>query len=92
MINVTAIWLRRVTWADWLVISISGVLAALTLYAASYPVVDTGVFYLFSTVWPLAGIVWSVTLPGPMRNPTATAAALVLLAGSGPVNERSRSK
>jgi hypothetical protein len=67
---------------DWLVIALTAALAALTVAAASYPVVGTDAFYLLTFAWPLPAISWSSRLLVSAEDSIGRAAAGALLVGS----------
>jgi hypothetical protein len=75
-------WSRRISTVDWVIIAVTAVLAALTLYAASYPVVGSDAFLLLNLAWSLPAIALSLSLLGSAEDMIARAAAAALLVGS----------
>lgn len=77
-----ATWDRRIDALDWLAVAPTIALAALTIWAASYPVPGTDAYIVGGIAWSLAGILWSVTLVAQARDTRARVAAILLLVGA----------
>ena len=76
-------WSRYSSRLDRRVMALTIVLAIVTLWFASGPVLSTYRFYLLALLWPLAGIAWAVSLIGSVQRGASLGAAIVLLFGAG---------
>ena len=76
-------WSRSSSRLDRRVIALTIVLAIVTLWFASGPVLSTYRFYVLALLWPLAGIAWAVSLIGAVQRGASLGAAIVLLFGAG---------
>lgn len=76
-------WSRSSSRLDRRVIALTVVLAIVTLWFASGPVLSTARFYALAVLWPLGGIAWAVSLIGSVQRGVSLGAAIVLLFGAG---------
>jgi hypothetical protein len=75
-------WDRSIRAGDWLAIGPTLFLAGLTVWAASYPIVDTGAWLFGGFAWSVVAIAWSAVLLATVNDGASRAAALILLVGS----------
>lgn len=75
-------WDKRIRGLDWSAIAPAFILAGLTLWAASYPIVDTLAWILGGFAWSVVAIVWSGVLLATVHDRASRAAAVLLLVGS----------
>lgn len=75
-------WDWSVRLLDWLVIAPALLLACLTLWTASYPIVDTAAWWEGVLAWALVASGWSARLLATVRDGISRNAAQVLLVGS----------
>jgi len=71
---------RRIYGIDPASAALTLVLAVLSIYAASFPVVDAIFFILFVLAWPFAALLWAITLLVPSVADSTNRAFSVLTA------------
>ncbi|MEP7379097.1 MAG: hypothetical protein ABI725_05980 [Chloroflexota bacterium] len=76
------VWDKRIRGMDWLAIAPAIVLAGLTIWTASYPIVDTAAWLFGGFAWSIIGIIWSGVLLATVNDRGSRAAAVVLLGGA----------
>ena len=75
-------WDKSIRALDWLAIVTTALMAVVTLWAASYPVVDTAAQIFAGAAWSFVAIVWIVSVAATTNDTGSRALALVLLVGA----------
>jgi hypothetical protein len=76
-------WSRSANRLDRVVIALTIVLAVVTLWFASGPVLSTARFYALAVLWPLMGMAWAISLMSSVQRGASLGAAIVLVFGAG---------
>jgi len=76
------VWDKRIRGVDWLAVGPTIFLAGLTIWASSYPIVDTGAWLFGGFAWSVVAIIWCAVLLATVNDSGSRVAALILLVGA----------
>lgn len=74
-----SMWDKSIRALDWLAIVPTLLLAMMTLWVASYPIVDTASWIFVGAAWSFVAIIWAVSVAATTNDSGGRALALVLL-------------